>query len=124
MCSSISSLEPVRELAACGHVPPAGVRRDREAGRDGNPELRHLGEADALAAQQLAPALGGLVEVVDESGRGHGHARNFPQPDRNTPVMTEVRLTSADRVLFPEDGVTKGDLFEYYGQMAPCSSRT
>ena len=33
--------------------------------------------------------------------------------------MTEVRLTSADRVLFPEDGVTKGDLFEYYGQIAP-----
>jgi len=33
--------------------------------------------------------------------------------------MTEVRLTSADRVLFPEDGVTKGDLFEYYGKVAP-----
>ncbi len=33
--------------------------------------------------------------------------------------MTEVRLTSADRVLFPEDGVTKGDLFEYYREVAP-----
>jgi bifunctional non-homologous end joining protein LigD len=33
--------------------------------------------------------------------------------------MTEVRLTSADRVLFPEDGITKGDLFEYYGKVAP-----
>jgi bifunctional non-homologous end joining protein LigD len=33
--------------------------------------------------------------------------------------MTEVRLTSADRVLFPEDGITKGDLFEYYGEIAP-----
>ncbi len=31
----------------------------------------------------------------------------------------EVRLTSADRVLFPEDGVTKGDLFAYYGKVAP-----
>ena len=30
-----------------------------------------------------------------------------------------VRLTSADRVLFPEDGVTKGDLFDYYGAVAP-----
>ena len=28
-----------------------------------------------------------------------------------------VRLTSADRVLFPEDGVTKGDLAEYYAQI-------
>jgi bifunctional non-homologous end joining protein LigD len=25
-----------------------------------------------------------------------------------------VNLSSADRVLFPEDGITKGDLFEYY----------
>jgi bifunctional non-homologous end joining protein LigD len=31
----------------------------------------------------------------------------------------DVRLTSADRVLFPEAGVTKGDLFEYYGEIAP-----
>jgi bifunctional non-homologous end joining protein LigD len=30
-----------------------------------------------------------------------------------------VNLSSADRVLFPEDGVTKGDLFDYYGRIAP-----
>ena len=29
-----------------------------------------------------------------------------------------VRLTSSDRVLFPEDGITKGDLFAYYEQIA------
>jgi bifunctional non-homologous end joining protein LigD len=29
-------------------------------------------------------------------------------------------LTSADRVLFPEDGVTKGDLFAYYDAIAPA----
>jgi bifunctional non-homologous end joining protein LigD len=33
-------------------------------------------------------------------------------------VAREVRLTSADRVLFPEDGVTKGDLFDYYDRVA------
>ena len=32
----------------------------------------------------------------------------------------DVRLTSADRVLFPDDGITKGDLFEYYGEVAPA----
>jgi bifunctional non-homologous end joining protein LigD len=32
--------------------------------------------------------------------------------------MTEVKLSSADRVLFPDDGITKGDLFEYYGEIA------
>jgi bifunctional non-homologous end joining protein LigD len=31
----------------------------------------------------------------------------------------EVKLSSADRVLFPEDGITKGDLFEYYREIAP-----
>ena len=30
-----------------------------------------------------------------------------------------VRLTSPARVLFPEDGITKGDLFEYYRDVAP-----
>jgi bifunctional non-homologous end joining protein LigD len=31
---------------------------------------------------------------------------------------TKVKLSSADRVLFPDDGVTKGDLFDYYGKVA------
>jgi len=29
-----------------------------------------------------------------------------------------VNLSSADRVLFPDDGITKGDLFSYYGDVA------
>jgi bifunctional non-homologous end joining protein LigD len=28
-----------------------------------------------------------------------------------------VELSSADRVLFPDDGITKGDLFDYYGRV-------
>jgi bifunctional non-homologous end joining protein LigD len=31
----------------------------------------------------------------------------------------EVRLSSAERVLFPRDGVTKGDLWDYYAAVAP-----
>jgi bifunctional non-homologous end joining protein LigD len=31
-----------------------------------------------------------------------------------------VRVSSADRVLFPEDGVTKGDLAEYYAEIGPA----
>ncbi len=30
-----------------------------------------------------------------------------------------VNLSSPERVLFPEDGITKGDLFEYYKQVGP-----
>jgi len=33
-------------------------------------------------------------------------------------VTHEVKLSSADRVLFPDDGITKGDLFEYYRAVA------
>ena len=33
--------------------------------------------------------------------------------------MSRVKLTSPDRVLYPEDGVTKGDLFAYYERVAP-----
>jgi bifunctional non-homologous end joining protein LigD len=31
-----------------------------------------------------------------------------------------VKLTSPDRVLFPDDGVTKGDVFAYYHDVAPA----
>jgi bifunctional non-homologous end joining protein LigD len=34
--------------------------------------------------------------------------------------MTRVELTSAGRVLFPDDGITKGDLFAYYEAVAPA----
>jgi bifunctional non-homologous end joining protein LigD len=34
------------------------------------------------------------------------------------PVSPEVKLSSADRVLFPDDGVTKGDLFAYYDRVS------
>jgi bifunctional non-homologous end joining protein LigD len=35
-----------------------------------------------------------------------------------TEIGTRVKLSSAERVLFPDDGVTKGDLFDYYGRVA------
>src|SRR6476619_626379 len=39
---------------------------------------------------------------------------------RQTDAVREVKLTSAERVLFPGDGVTKRDLFEYYDAVAPA----
>jgi bifunctional non-homologous end joining protein LigD len=33
--------------------------------------------------------------------------------------VREVKLTSPDRVLYPDDGITKGDVFEYYERVAP-----
>jgi bifunctional non-homologous end joining protein LigD len=34
--------------------------------------------------------------------------------------VSDVELSSSDRVLFPEDGITKGDLFDYYAAVAPA----
>jgi bifunctional non-homologous end joining protein LigD len=34
-------------------------------------------------------------------------------------MAPHVKLTSPDRVLYPDDGITKGDLFEYYRAIAP-----
>src|SRR5437868_487665 len=33
--------------------------------------------------------------------------------------MTAVKLSSLDRVLFPADGITKGDVINYYQRIAP-----
>ena len=33
--------------------------------------------------------------------------------------MRDVKLSSAERVLFPDDGITKGDLFDYYRTIGP-----
>src|SRR5947208_9148298 len=35
-------------------------------------------------------------------------------------ATTRVKLSSPERVLFPDDGITKGDLFEYYRAVAPA----
>ena len=37
---------------------------------------------------------------------------------RKAAAPREVRLSSGDRVLFPQDGITKGDLFAYYDSVA------
>jgi bifunctional non-homologous end joining protein LigD len=34
--------------------------------------------------------------------------------------VTRVELTSPDRLLFPDDGLTKGDVFAYYREIAPA----
>ena len=52
------------------HVRAARVGRDREARRDGDSELCHLCEPDALAPEELATAVGRLLEAVDVPGGG------------------------------------------------------
>ena len=64
----------------------------------------------ALRRHRLSHARG---EAVRGAGR-HRRAASASVPE----VSPEVKLSSADRVLFPDDGVTKGDLFAYYDAVA------
>ena len=68
------AVEARRQLPVGAHVRTAGVGRDGEARRDRDAEPGHLGEAGALAAEQLAPTAGVLVEGVDVAhGRASSH---------------------------------------------------
>ena len=53
-------VEPFGHLLAGGDVGAAGIGRDRETGGNRNAQGRHLGQADALPAEELA-APGGLA---------------------------------------------------------------
>ena len=48
-----------------GEVGAAGLRRDREAGRDGQAQLDHLGEVGPLAAEEVLLVAIALAEHVD-----------------------------------------------------------
>ena len=47
-------------------VITAGVGGDDEPGRDGQPQVGHLGQVGALAAQQILQVFVALSEVIDE----------------------------------------------------------
>ena len=36
----------------------------------------------------------------------------------------QIEITRPEKVLFPEDGITKGELIEYYARIAPASCLT
>jgi bifunctional non-homologous end joining protein LigD len=58
---------------------------------------------------------------LPESGKREAGSEDFP--DAPLPVsrspLPEVRLTNLDKVFWPEEGYTKGDLIEYYRAIAP-----
>ena len=54
-----------------------------------------------------------LTNLRLSTTRAGGDGYNGRMPTRS------VRLTSPERVLFPDDGITKADVFEYYRAIAP-----
>ena len=75
----MTSHAQLRRARPVGQVRPAGLGGDREARRDRQPELRHLGEVGALAAQQVLLVLVAFGEVVDVL-RWHRNPFTAPRP--------------------------------------------
>ena len=55
------------------------------------------------------------------TGNGEGAApeESAPIPQSPVPVSREVKFSNLDKVFWPEEGYTKGDLIEYYRSMGP-----
>ncbi len=54
-----------------------------------------------------------------EKGKGKGPAADVPIPHSPFPIPREVQFTNLDKVFWPDEGYTKGDLIAYYRAVAP-----
>ena len=62
------------------------------------------------------------VMMPGEAGDGRGGKDVTVTPERTSPLSPlprEVKLSNLDKVFWPEEGYTKGDLIEYYRSMGP-----
>src|SRR5581483_9199464 len=113
-------------------------RRDRRGRRRARPD-EALGDDQALlhrrrddrddrrgaGARRLRLHPGAPGGADDARRQDHADLRGHepdPAPRRRARApapLSRVELTNADRVLFPEEGITKGELFAYYRSVAP-----
>ncbi len=63
-----------------------------------------------------APVYRGLRDDVDPASV----RREAPAPAPDPPPRRDVRVTNRDKVFFPDEGITKGDLVDYYRAVAPA----
>jgi bifunctional non-homologous end joining protein LigD len=95
-----------------GPAPPA-TRRARIASPDGSTPSTTLSQAAARIAAQYGTKLRGATAAELEALDAIKKEGDWAIGGR------QVHLTNLDKVLFPEDGLTKRDLIKYYVQVAP-----
>ncbi len=71
----------------------------------------HIGSADNSAERMVASAPIDFPSPV----RAIQDGKHFAPPDLDRPI----RLSNIDKIFFPDDGYTKGDLIQYYSSVAP-----
>lgn len=98
------------------HPTFEGLREDKTARNVIREELADAAKSAAPEPKKAASRrTGGNAGQKPPGGRGG----KTPQPDGSAePVRAGVRLSNPDRVLWPEQGLTKLDLAEYYHQIA------
>jgi bifunctional non-homologous end joining protein LigD len=74
--------------------------------------------------QLRAPVFQGLRDDIDPSDCRFedvipGNAKNSKRTQEPAEIVTRVELTNQDKVYWPDDGFTKGDLIRFYDRIAP-----
>src|SRR6185437_12668011 len=116
------------DVGRARHDPPRRAddrQRPRTAGGAGRPVGAHGRAAPVPGAAARAaragsgrrPAGRAVAARVSEAAERAAAGRAEPRPKAVT--TRTVNLSSPGRVLFPEDGITKGDVFEYYREAGP-----
>jgi len=86
------------------------------------PKMPRVRKADVVWVE---PRLVAEVEFVEFTHDGHLRAPSFQglRDDKDAADVhredSRVTLSNPEKVFFPEEGITKGDLFEYYREVAP-----
>ena len=131
------------ELVYCGRVGSGLGEANR---REARSQLAELGEGEPLSEDSthrwVEPVL--VCEVEFREYSMDGHLRHpvfvrfrddkapkeclsaYDEPadvDFDPEPVREVIVTNRDKVFFPEQGLTKGDLIDYYGNVAPWMLR-
>lgn len=95
-----------------------------EGSGDGTTRGDHEGAARSGAASRGAATRGAASRGGSGKGstggggsRGGSAGRKVPRLRKSEAIVAGVRLTNADRVLYPRQGVTKRDLAEYYASI-------
>ena len=103
---------PAYNLACC-----RGAGRD-DGGLDRAPARRHRCDPASATSRRKTPT--STRSWDDEVSASSSRATRSTRTGRTRYVASRsVRLSSPERVLFPDVGITKGNLFEYYRAIAP-----
>ena len=131
------------ELVYCGRVGSGLGEANR---REARSQLAELGEGEPLSDDAthrwVEPVLVCEVEFREYSMDGHLRHPVFvrfrddkapkeclsaydepAEVDFDPEPVREVIVTNRDKIFFPEQGLTKGDLIDYYGNVAPWMLR-